>query len=109
MLELLLGKKRIIGRYRPLVDKHKTRLHAEWIKLKVKNKAKEDKDLIPEALRDAGTSNHAIQFIETQTTVVVIPRYVRINLVKTTVDAVVKHFTDAGYSMVSETKAVDLR
>ncbi|KAJ1953136.1 hypothetical protein EC988_003164, partial [Linderina pennispora] len=63
--------------------KHKTRMAAEFAKLKVELNATCNADLVPENLRD-----NASTF-----------RYVRVNLIKTTVDAVVKAFEEERYKL----------
>ncbi|XP_070788230.1 28S rRNA (cytosine-C(5))-methyltransferase isoform X1 [Pituophis catenifer annectens] len=72
------------GRGKALVLKHHARLQAELARLKVQKKVSRNEDLLP----PAGDSDKALQ----------IPRYVRVNLLKTCVDDVVDYFKRQGYS-----------
>lgn len=66
-----------------LILKHKARLNAELVKLMIKRKVKDKKDLIPDHIRNS----------------IVIPRYVRVNTLKTTLEDAVKHFQMRGYKL----------
>ncbi|XP_013926435.1 PREDICTED: probable 28S rRNA (cytosine-C(5))-methyltransferase [Thamnophis sirtalis] len=72
------------GRGKALVLKHHARLQAELARLKVQKKVSRNEDLLP----PAGDSDKALQM----------PRYVRVNLLKTCVDDVVDYFKRQGYS-----------
>ncbi|KAL7987103.1 hypothetical protein Chor_006022 [Crotalus horridus] len=83
--DLLIGKGlRGGGRGKALVLKHHARLQAELARLKVQKKVSRNEDLLP----PAGDSDKALQM----------PRYVRVNLLKTCVDDVVDYFKRQGYS-----------
>uniref|UniRef100_A0A670YSE3 NOP2/Sun RNA methyltransferase 5 n=1 Tax=Pseudonaja textilis TaxID=8673 RepID=A0A670YSE3_PSETE len=83
--DLLIGKGlRGGGRGKALVLKHHARLQAELARLKVQKKVSRNEDLLP----PAGESGKALQM----------PRYVRVNLLKTCVDDVVDYFKRQGYS-----------
>ncbi|XP_070591138.1 28S rRNA (cytosine-C(5))-methyltransferase isoform X2 [Erythrolamprus reginae] len=83
--DLLIGKGlRGGGRGKALVLKHHARLQAELARLKVQKKVSRNEDLLP----PAGDSDRALQ----------IPRYVRVNLLKTCVDDVIDYFKRQGYS-----------
>ncbi|KAJ3260632.1 putative 28S rRNA (cytosine-C(5))-methyltransferase [Boothiomyces macroporosus] len=51
--DLLFGKGRISGVYKEKILRHKTRLNAELVKIKIKRGCKDNKDLIPEHIRNA--------------------------------------------------------
>ncbi|KAM3853457.1 28S rRNA (cytosine-C(5))-methyltransferase isoform 1-T1 [Vipera latastei] len=83
--DLLIGKGlRGGGRGKALVLKHHARLQAELARLKVQKKVSRNEDLLP----PAGNSDKALQ----------VPRYVRVNVLKTCVDDVVDYFKRQGYS-----------
>ncbi|KAI8910806.1 S-adenosyl-L-methionine-dependent methyltransferase [Gorgonomyces haynaldii] len=79
--DLLFGKL-INSPQKQQILKHKSRLHAELVKMKVRRKAKSNEDLLPDDIRNA----------------IVLPRYVRVNTLKTTVDETVEHFVASGYT-----------
>jgi putative methyltransferase len=79
--DLLFGKL-ISSPYKQKILLHKTRLNAELIKIKIKMKVKNNEDLIPKHIRDA----------------VVLPRYIRVNTLKTSVNSTLNHFKSLGYS-----------
>ncbi|KAJ3275353.1 putative 28S rRNA (cytosine-C(5))-methyltransferase [Terramyces sp. JEL0728] len=81
--DLLFGKGRITGPYKEKILRHKTRLNAELVKVKIKRGCKDNKDLIPEHIRNA----------------IVIPRYVRVNTIKISVPEAIKHFEKKGFKM----------
>jgi 25S rRNA (cytosine2278-C5)-methyltransferase len=80
--DLLFGKL-ISSPFKQRILSHKARLHAELVKIKIKMKARTNAELIPSHIRDA----------------IVLPRYVRVNILKTTVKATVKHFLSQGYTL----------
>ncbi|KAI9593119.1 S-adenosyl-L-methionine-dependent methyltransferase [Syncephalis fuscata] len=65
----------------------KVRLRAELAKLKVRRGVIRNVDLVPESLRQ----------------LVALPRYVRVNLLRTTVDKVLQHFVKEGYTIEAST------
>ena len=81
--DLLFGKGiRNASKYKAVVQRHKTRLNAELVRIKIKKKCKNNEDLIPDAIRNA----------------VEIPRYVRINTLKTTQQEAIRYFNQQGYN-----------
>ncbi|KAH6576765.1 hypothetical protein BASA62_001216 [Batrachochytrium salamandrivorans] len=84
--DLLFGKGlKNAGKYKAMLLRHRSRLNAELVKIKVRRRCKNNADLIPEHIRNA----------------IVLPRYVRVNTIKTTLDKVVKHFVSKGYILGS--------
>ncbi|XP_063002591.1 28S rRNA (cytosine-C(5))-methyltransferase [Elgaria multicarinata webbii] len=84
--DLLFGKGlRGGGRGKALVLKHRARLRAELARLKVQKQVSRNEDLLPPP---AGGANQAPR----------LPRYVRVNVLKTCVDDVVDYFKRQGYS-----------
>lgn len=84
--DLLLAKGGIQAKDGPVkqaVLRHKTRLQAEWVKLKIKRGAKSDTEMAQEDEREAK-----------------MPRYVRVNTNKWTLDEAVFHFVAQGYTQV---------
>ncbi|EGF79033.1 hypothetical protein BATDEDRAFT_17142 [Batrachochytrium dendrobatidis JAM81] len=82
--DLLFGKGiKNAGKYKDMLMRHKSRLNAELVKIKVKRKCKNNQDLIPEHIRNA----------------IVLPRYVRINTIKTNMEQVISHFEKKGYRL----------
>ncbi|KAJ3119902.1 S-methyl-5-thioribose-1-phosphate isomerase [Nowakowskiella sp. JEL0407] len=67
--------------------KHKTRLNAELVKYKIKNKFKSNDDLIAPDVRDA----------------ISLPRYVRVNTLKTTTVNVLNQFAKEGFKIEEPT------
>ncbi|RKP25465.1 S-adenosyl-L-methionine-dependent methyltransferase [Syncephalis pseudoplumigaleata] len=67
----------------------KTRLKAELARLKIRRGITRNKELIPESVRQ----------------LVALPRYVRVNLLRTTVDKVLRHFAKDGYALCSHAAA----
>ncbi|KAJ3050184.1 putative 28S rRNA (cytosine-C(5))-methyltransferase [Rhizophlyctis rosea] len=72
------------GTFKPLIQKHKTRLQAELAKIKVKRKVKDNEELVPERIRNA----------------VILPRYIRVNTLKTTLQKVTGHFQSQSYTLL---------
>ncbi|KAI8576757.1 hypothetical protein K450DRAFT_255440 [Umbelopsis ramanniana AG] len=84
--DLLFTKRGIQSSDGPLkqaVMRHKARLKAELVKYKIKMGAKSDDDLVSQKVKDA----------------VLIPRYVRVNEHKTTVDKAIQAFIKEGYTL----------
>jgi putative methyltransferase len=85
--DLLFGKGiRQGGEYKKQIMRHKSRLHSELVKIKVKRKCNSNQDLIPEHIQNA----------------IVIPRYVRVNTLKVTFLEAVAHFQRKGYKLLEE-------
>ncbi|CAG8609076.1 17687_t:CDS:10 [Acaulospora morrowiae] len=72
------------GPYKKSILKHEIRLKCELVKLKVKLKVKNNEDLINPELRNSETT---------------VPRYIRVNTLKTTVEKVVEHFKAKKYKL----------
>ncbi|XP_071511463.1 28S rRNA (cytosine-C(5))-methyltransferase-like [Diadema antillarum] len=87
LYDFLFGKKLTgvcSGKYRKAVVKQKTELKGELQRLKEEKGVQNSRDLLPSDMKDE----------------ILIPRYVRVNLLKTSVDEVVDHFIRAGYTCV---------
>ncbi|XP_063965571.1 28S rRNA (cytosine-C(5))-methyltransferase-like [Lytechinus pictus] len=87
LYDFLFGKKlagACSGKYRKAVVKQKKELKAELQKLKEEKGATRSSDLLPSQVKDE----------------VSIPRYVRVNLLKTSMDDVIAAFIKAGYTCV---------
>ncbi|KAJ3346860.1 putative 28S rRNA (cytosine-C(5))-methyltransferase, partial [Kappamyces sp. JEL0680] len=93
LYDFLFGRGVRSSLYRPRILKHKARLQAELAKIKIKRKCRENSELIPEHIRNA----------------VVIPRWIRVNVHKTTLEAVVDHFVSQGFVLgdFDDTLALD--
>ncbi|NWH81454.1 NSUN5 methyltransferase, partial [Piaya cayana] len=94
--DLLFGKGlRCGGRWKALVWRHRARLEAELARMKVQQKVSRNEDLlVPSASTDAPQ----------------VPRYVRVNTLKTCVDDVIDFFKRQGYSYLGKAASVeDLR
>lgn len=93
--DLLFGKL-MSSPFKPIVIKHKTRLAAELVKIKIKLKVSNNLDLIPSHIRDAIILPR-YYYINNKVYSCTKIRYVRVNTLKTTVESVAKHFTSLGY------------
>ncbi|XP_061460613.1 28S rRNA (cytosine-C(5))-methyltransferase isoform X3 [Rhineura floridana] len=92
--DLLFGKGlRGGGRGKALVLKHRARLQAELARLKVQKKVSRNEDLLPPA-GGAGQAPH-------------VPRYVRVNSLKTCVDDVVDFFKRYGYAFLGKAASME--
>ncbi|XP_065587767.1 28S rRNA (cytosine-C(5))-methyltransferase isoform X2 [Cyrtonyx montezumae] len=88
--DLLFGKGlKCGGRWKALVRRHRARLQAELARLKVRRGVSRDEDLLQPA---PGAGPPATQ----------VPRYVRVNVLKTCVDDVVEFFKRQGYSFLGK-------
>ncbi|CAG8472481.1 2174_t:CDS:10 [Paraglomus occultum] len=83
------------GIYKRAVIKHEIQLRAELVRLKIRKRVKSNEELIPKDIRNSGN----------------IPRYVRVNILKTNVEEIIKHFCEQdGYRCIDEpTDLTDLR
>ncbi|RIA97350.1 S-adenosyl-L-methionine-dependent methyltransferase [Glomus cerebriforme] len=71
------------GPYKAAIMRNEIRLRAELVKLKIKLKIKNNEDLISSGYRNS----------------VALPRYVRVNTLKTSVEKVIEHFQSEGYML----------
>ncbi|KAI7848118.1 S-adenosyl-L-methionine-dependent methyltransferase [Circinella umbellata] len=69
------------------VHQHQARLKAELAKIKIKRGVQKNEDLVSQKAKDA----------------VLIPRYVRVNTHKSTVDKIIKSFKKEGYNFIEDT------
>ncbi|NXE82971.1 NSUN5 methyltransferase, partial [Cochlearius cochlearius] len=95
--DLLFGKGlKCGGRWKALARRHRARLEAELARLKVQQKVSRNEDLLaPRAASPAAPQ---------------VPRYVRVNTLKTCVDDVIDFFKRQGYSYLGKAASVeDLR
>ncbi|CAG8516308.1 4894_t:CDS:10 [Paraglomus brasilianum] len=82
------------GIYRRAVIKHEIQLRAELVRLKIRMRVKSNEELIPKDIRNS----------------VNVPRFVRVNILKTSVEEVIKHFCEQdGYRCIDEPDFTDLR
>ncbi|XP_074869793.1 28S rRNA (cytosine-C(5))-methyltransferase isoform X2 [Carettochelys insculpta] len=92
--DLLFGKGlKCGGRWKVLVQKHRARLQAELARLKVRKKVSCNEDL----LAPTESGNKASQ----------VPRYVRVNTLKTCMDDVVDYFKRQGYSYLGRASRME--
>lgn len=70
------------GPYKQSILQHEIRLRGELARLKIKMKVKNNEDLINSKIRES----------------IVIPRYIRVNTLKTSVEKVIKHFQAKGFT-----------
>ncbi|XP_044089542.1 28S rRNA (cytosine-C(5))-methyltransferase isoform X1 [Neovison vison] len=96
--ELLLGKgfRGGGGRWRPLLERHQARLKAELARLKVQRRVSRNEDLLQVGSRP-GTASQ-------------VPRFVRVNTLKTSPDDAVDYFKRQGFSYQGRASSLeDLR
>ncbi|NWT40951.1 NSUN5 methyltransferase, partial [Chroicocephalus maculipennis] len=93
--DLLFGKGlKCGGRWKALARRHRARLEAELARLKVQQKVSRNEDLLaPVQAASPGASQ--------------VPRYVRVNTLKTCVDDVIDFFKRQGYSYVGKAASVE--
>ncbi|XP_075627236.1 28S rRNA (cytosine-C(5))-methyltransferase isoform X1 [Balearica regulorum gibbericeps] len=93
--DLLFGKGlKCGGRWKALARRHRARLEAELARLKVQQKVSRNEDLLaPAQAASPGASQ--------------VPRYVRVNTLKTCVDDVIDFFKRQGYSYLGEAASVE--
>ncbi|XP_031447835.1 probable 28S rRNA (cytosine-C(5))-methyltransferase [Phasianus colchicus] len=93
--DLLFGKGlKCGGRWKALARRHRARLEAELARLKVRRGVSRNEDLLEPA---PGAGPEALQ----------VPRYVRVNVLKTCVDDVVEFFKRQGYSFLGRASSVE--
>lgn len=78
------------GPLKQMMMKHKTRLNAELVKLKVRKGVKDNKDLKSEDVKSHLAKS---QFI---------PRHVRVNTLKISVQDAIEHFKSVGYEYIGD-------
>ncbi|NXA19703.1 NSUN5 methyltransferase, partial [Ibidorhyncha struthersii] len=93
--DLLFGKGlKCGGRWKALARRHRARLEAELARLKVQQKVSRNEDLLaPAQAASPGASQ--------------VPRYVRVNTLKTCVDDVIDFFKRQGYSYLGKAASVE--
>ncbi|NXS44234.1 NSUN5 methyltransferase, partial [Balaeniceps rex] len=93
--DLLFGKGlKCGGRWKALARRHRARLEAELARLKVQQKVSRNEDLLaPAQAANPGASQ--------------VPRYVRVNTLKTCVDDVIDFFKRQGYSYLGKASSVE--
>ncbi|NXC16092.1 NSUN5 methyltransferase, partial [Corythaeola cristata] len=93
--DLLFGKGlKCGGRWKVLARRHRARLEAELARLKVQQKVSRNEDLLaPAQAASPGASQ--------------VPRYVRVNTLKTCVDDVIDFFKRQGYSYLGKAGSVE--
>ncbi|XP_004688341.2 PREDICTED: probable 28S rRNA (cytosine-C(5))-methyltransferase [Condylura cristata] len=84
--ELLLGRgfKGGAGRWKPVLDRHQARLKAELARLKVRRGVSRNEDLLDSGCKPGPASQ--------------VPRFVRVNTLKTCADDVIDYFKRQGFS-----------
>ncbi|NWS60262.1 NSUN5 methyltransferase, partial [Chunga burmeisteri] len=93
--DLLFGKGlKCGGRWKALVRRHRARLEAELARLKVQQKVSCNEDLLAPAQAASPAASQ-------------VPRYVRVNTLKTCVDDVIDFFKRQGYSYLGKAASVD--
>nr|XP_055195611.1 28S rRNA (cytosine-C(5))-methyltransferase isoform X2 [Nyctereutes procyonoides] len=96
--ELLLGRgfRGGGGRWKPLLDRHQARLKAELARLKVQRRVSRNEDLLQVGSRPGAASQ--------------VPRFVRVNTLKTSSDDAIDYFKRQGFSYQGQASSLeDLR
>ncbi|XP_048837740.1 probable 28S rRNA (cytosine-C(5))-methyltransferase isoform X1 [Brienomyrus brachyistius] len=84
------------GSWKAVMMKHRSRLQAALARMKVKKKVSRNRDLLPPGIRQASEDQ--------------LPRYVRVNTLKTTTEDVIDYFKREGFSYQGQaTRLDDLR
>ncbi|NXA09835.1 NSUN5 methyltransferase, partial [Sapayoa aenigma] len=92
--DLLFGKGlKCGGRWKALARRHRARLEAELARLKVRHKVSRNEDLLAPAQVASPAASQ-------------VPRYVRVNTLKTRVDDVIDFFKRQGYSYLGKAASV---
>ncbi|NXM70352.1 NSUN5 methyltransferase, partial [Serilophus lunatus] len=93
--DLLFGKGlKCGGQWKALARRHRARLQAELARLKVRHKVSRNEDLLAPAQAASSAAPH-------------VPRYVRVNTLKTCVDDVIDFFKRQGYSYLGRAASVE--
>ncbi|NXK11985.1 NSUN5 methyltransferase, partial [Herpetotheres cachinnans] len=93
--DLLFGKGlKCGGRWKALARRHRARLEAELARLKVQQKVSRSEDLLAPAQAASPAASQ-------------VPRYVRVNTLKTCVDDVIDFFKRQGYSYLGQAASVE--
>lgn len=92
--DLLFGKGlQCGGRWKSTILAQRARLHAELAKLKVKKKVSSNQDLV----KSMGVSSEGPS----------LPRYVRVNTLKTSMDDVITYFKRQGYTYLGKARSIE--
>ncbi|ORX55467.1 S-adenosyl-L-methionine-dependent methyltransferase [Piromyces finnis] len=79
--------------FQKIMNKNKARLNAELVKIKIRKKAVNNEDLLPKEIKNP----------------FILPRYVRVNLLKSTVDKVIEYFQkNNGYELLPPVEGKEL-
>lgn len=92
--DLLMGQGvKCGGSWKSMMMKHRSRLQAELARMKVKQKVSRNEDLLPAGVQRAAVDN--------------LPRYVRVNTLKTTVEDTVDYLKRDGFSYLGQAPRLD--
>ncbi|XP_066507775.1 probable 28S rRNA (cytosine-C(5))-methyltransferase isoform X2 [Hoplias malabaricus] len=94
VFDLLFGRGvKCGGSWKTMMVKHRSRLQAALARMKVKQKVRRNEDLLPPSVQEKNAHD--------------IPRYVRINTLKTTFDDVVDYLKREGYSYQGKASRIE--
>nr|XP_057941079.1 probable 28S rRNA (cytosine-C(5))-methyltransferase [Doryrhamphus excisus]XP_057941080.1 probable 28S rRNA (cytosine-C(5))-methyltransferase [Doryrhamphus excisus]XP_057941081.1 probable 28S rRNA (cytosine-C(5))-methyltransferase [Doryrhamphus excisus]XP_057941082.1 probable 28S rRNA (cytosine-C(5))-methyltransferase [Doryrhamphus excisus]XP_057941083.1 probable 28S rRNA (cytosine-C(5))-methyltransferase [Doryrhamphus excisus]XP_057941084.1 probable 28S rRNA (cytosine-C(5))-methyltransferas len=94
VFDLLMGQGlKCGGSWKTLLMKHRSRLQAELARMKVKQKVSRNEDLLPSSVKEPAGD--------------LLPRYVRVNTLKTTVEDTVDYLKRDGFSYLGEASKLD--